>query len=209
MSGYGFTQSGTVLTAGGQTVNTDVNGNITLLPTALSSLASTALSMSWDFDNNLKSVDFGNDSSTDVEYKYDALGRHVARVGSGGSYVYVQSDQQTIADYGEGDAPSSPLYRYVYASYIDEPVVRKGAGTGGTIHYYHRNQQHSITSSRSLEKRNGTQNGEEARPARFTYKCDCTIDNNRVFEEGILILRESRFPFPLLLCNIKSWGECN
>jgi RHS repeat-associated protein len=57
----------------------------------------------------------------------------------------VQHDQQTIADYGYGDAPSSPLYRYVYASYIDEPVVRKAAGTSGTIHYYHRNQQYSIT----------------------------------------------------------------
>ncbi|MFN9411131.1 MAG: RHS repeat domain-containing protein [Pirellula sp.] len=90
-------------------------------------------------------MDVGNNSSTDVEYKYDALGRRVARVGSSGSFVYVQSDQQTIADYGVGDAPSSPLYRYVYASYIDEPVVRKGAGTGGTIHYYHRNQQYSVT----------------------------------------------------------------
>jgi RHS repeat-associated protein len=134
-----------LLTAGGQTVNTDVKGNITLLPAALSSLASTALGMSWDFDNKLKSVDVGNNSSTDVEYKYDALGRRVARVGSSGSFVYVQSDQQTIADYGVGDAPSSPLYRYVYASYIDEPVVRKGAGTGGTIHYFHRNQQYSVT----------------------------------------------------------------
>jgi RHS repeat-associated protein len=134
-----------LLTAGGQTVNTDVKGNITLLPTALSSLASTALGLQWDFDNKLKSVDVGNNSSTDVEYKYDALGRRVARVGSSGSFVYVQSDQQTIADYGVGDAPSSPLYRYVYASYIDEPVVRKGAGTGGTIHYYHRNQQYSVT----------------------------------------------------------------
>jgi len=134
-----------LLTAGGQTVNTDVKGNITLLPSALSSLASTALGMSWDFDNKLKSVDVGNNSSTDVEYKYDALGRRVARVGSSGSFVYVQSDQQTIADYGVGDAPSSPLYRYVYASYIDEPVARKGAGTGGTIHYYHRNQQYSVT----------------------------------------------------------------
>jgi ABC-type amino acid transport substrate-binding protein len=88
-----------LLTAGGQTVNTDVKGNITLLPSALSSLASTALGMSWDFDNKLKSVDVGNNSSTDVEYKYDALGRRVARVGSSGSFVYVQSDQQTIADY--------------------------------------------------------------------------------------------------------------
>jgi hypothetical protein len=120
-----------LLTAGGQSVSTDVKGNITLLPAVLASgLSPTASSLQWDFDNKLKSVDVGNDSSTDVEYKYDALGRRVARVGSSGSYVYVQSDQQTIADYGVGDAPSSPLYRYVHASYIDEPVVRKGAGTG-------------------------------------------------------------------------------
>jgi RHS repeat-associated protein len=54
-------------------------------------------------------------------------------------------DQQTIADYPVGGAASTPTYRYVYASYIDEPVVRKGAGTGGTILYYHRNHQYSIT----------------------------------------------------------------
>jgi RHS repeat-associated protein len=54
-------------------------------------------------------------------------------------------DQQTIADYPVGGAASTPTYRYVYASYIDEPVVRKGAGTGGSILYYHRNQQYSIT----------------------------------------------------------------
>ena len=32
-----------------------------------------------------------------------------------------------------------------YASYIDEPVVRKTAGTGGTLVYFHRNQQYSVT----------------------------------------------------------------
>jgi RHS repeat-associated protein len=32
-----------------------------------------------------------------------------------------------------------------YASYIDEPVVRKTAGTGGTLVYFHRNQQCSVT----------------------------------------------------------------
>jgi len=57
----------------------------------------------------------------------------------------VQHDQQTIADYPVGGVASTPTNRYVYASYIDEPVVRKAAGTGGTIHYYHRNQQYSIT----------------------------------------------------------------
>ena len=37
---------------------------------------------------------------------------------------------------------TSPLSN---ASYLDEPVVRKPAGTDGTIHYYHRNGQYSIT----------------------------------------------------------------
>ena len=63
----------------------------------------------------------------------------------GGSFVFVQMDQQTIADYPVGGAASTPTYRYVYASYIDEPVVRKTAGAGGTLVYFHRNQQYSIT----------------------------------------------------------------
>jgi RHS repeat-associated protein len=33
----------------------------------------------------------------------------------------------------------------VYGSYIDEPVVRKGAGSGGTLYFLHRNQQFSVT----------------------------------------------------------------
>ncbi|XZE33535.1 RHS repeat domain-containing protein [Pirellulaceae bacterium SH501] len=98
-----------------------------------------------DFDNKLKSADVDNNGSNDVTIQYDALGRRVARQGTSGSFVYVQQEQQTIADYGYGDAPSSPTHRYVYASYIDEPVVRKAAGTSGTIYYLHRNQQYSIT----------------------------------------------------------------
>ena len=64
---------------------------------------------------------------------------------AGGSFVFVQMDQPTIADYPVGVAASTPTYRYVYASYIDEPVVRKTASTGGTRVYFHRNQQYSIT----------------------------------------------------------------
>jgi len=136
-----------LLTAGGQSVTTDVKGNTTLLPSTLIPTLNpqlSSLNLAYDFDNKMKTVDVDANSSVDVEYKYDALGRRVARVGSSGSLVYVQADQQTIADYGVGDAPASPLYRYVYASYIDEPVVRKEVGTSGTLHYYHRNQQYSI-----------------------------------------------------------------
>jgi RHS repeat-associated protein len=133
-----------LLTAGGQNVSTDVKGNITLLPLNLTP-QSSPLALIWDFDNKLRGADLGNNSSVDVNFQYDALGRRVARTGTGGSVVYVQHDQQTIADYPVGGVATTPTYRYVYASYIDEPVVRKAAGTSGTIHYYHRNQQYSIT----------------------------------------------------------------
>ena len=39
---------------------------------------------------------------------------------------------------------SSPTYRYVYGYYIDEPVMRETA-SGNVKHFYHRNQQYSIT----------------------------------------------------------------
>jgi RHS repeat-associated protein len=80
-----------------------------------------------------------------VNFQYDALGRRVARSGTGGSVVFVQMDQQTIADYPVGGAATTPTFRYVYASYIDEPVVRKGPTSTSTVHFYHRNHQYSVT----------------------------------------------------------------
>jgi RHS repeat-associated protein len=174
MSGYGFTSGGItydsvgdwtsvttngiaqnrthgptheLLTAGGSSVVTDVKGNMTTLPAVLSGLQppASSLSLSRDFDNKLASADIDANGTADVSFQYDALGRRVARTGTGGSFVFVQMDQQTIADYPVGGAASTPTYRYVYASYIDEPVVRKGAGTGGTMVYFHRNHQYSIT----------------------------------------------------------------
>jgi RHS repeat-associated protein len=134
------------LTAGGQTVATDVKGNITTLPVNLRPAgATTAINLTWDSDNKLRSADIDANGTADLTFQYDALGRRVARSGTGGSVVYVQMDQQTIADYPVGGAATTPTFRYVFASYIDEPVVRKTAGTGGTLVYFHRNHQYSIT----------------------------------------------------------------
>ncbi|GAB5407028.1 MAG: hypothetical protein Aurels2KO_52590 [Aureliella sp.] len=127
----------------GNAVSTDVKGNMTLIPSAARP-DNTALGLSWDMDNRLKSADVGNNGSAEVTYQFDALGRRVARTASGTTTVYVQSGQQTIADYAAGANSSSPLYRYVYASYIDEPVLRYQP-TGAQSVYYHRNQQYSVT----------------------------------------------------------------
>jgi RHS repeat-associated protein len=122
MSGYGFTSAGTTYD------NEDLCISSSLPPPASSLL-----------------VDIDANGTADVNFQYDAIGRRVARSGTSGSVVYVQMDQQTIADYPVGGAATTPTFRYVYASYIDEPVVRKNAGTGGTLVYFHRNHQYSIT----------------------------------------------------------------
>jgi RHS repeat-associated protein len=94
--------------------------------------------VNWERDD----TDVDNDSSDDMTYQYDALGRRVQRDDGTTATVFVQNGQQTFADYTSGTAATSPTYNYVYASYIDEPVYRDG--TGGE-RYYHRNQQYSIT----------------------------------------------------------------
>ncbi|WP_164104129.1 RHS repeat-associated core domain-containing protein [Candidatus Laterigemmans baculatus] len=128
-----------LLTAGGSAVSHDAKGNQTLIPATLSS---SALALNWDFENKLTTADVGNDSSVDVTYKWDALGRRVFRDDGTSAVVYVQSGEQTLADYGSGVAASTPMYRYVWASYIDEPVVRVDSSDAKL--YYHRNQQYSV-----------------------------------------------------------------
>jgi RHS repeat-associated protein len=120
-----------------------VKGNQTVLPASLATQAAQ-LAFAWDFDNKLKSSDIDNNGSADVTFEYDALGRRVARTQGSTAVVYFQADQQTLADYPRGGSASTATYRYVFGSYIDEPVVRKTTGTGGTVLYYHRNQQYSI-----------------------------------------------------------------
>jgi RHS repeat-associated protein len=131
-----------LLSAGGQSLAHDTKGNMTLIPAVLRD-GTNSLTLKWDFENKLTTADVGSDSTIDVTYKWDALGRRVYRDDGTTATVYVQAGQQTIADYTAGTAASSPKYRYVYASYIDEPVIRVEPAASETL-YFHRNQQYSI-----------------------------------------------------------------
>ncbi|MFN9245594.1 MAG: RHS repeat domain-containing protein, partial [Planctomycetota bacterium] len=110
-----------------------------------------ALGLVWDFDNRLRGADTnGSPATQEVTFEYDALGRRVARSEAGNNVVYVHAGQQVIADYARGAAAAAPSFRYVYGSYVDEPLLRH-AGTGTTLPtsgtgalYYNRNQQYSI-----------------------------------------------------------------
>jgi hypothetical protein len=64
--------------------------------------------------------------------------------------VEIKPCQEIYPDYARGAAAAAPSFRYVYGSYVDEPLLRH-AGTGTTLPtsgtaalYYHRNQQYSI-----------------------------------------------------------------
>ncbi|XZE56132.1 RHS repeat domain-containing protein [Planctomycetaceae bacterium SH139] len=131
-----------LLSAGGQSLSHDTKGNMTLIPAVLRD-GTNSLTLNWDFANKLTTADVGSDSTIDATYKWDALGRRVYSDDGTSAYVYVQVGQQTIADYGAGIAASTPRYRYVYASYIDEPVLRYEPSATETL-YYHSNQQYSI-----------------------------------------------------------------
>ncbi len=130
-----------ILTVASQAITHDAKGNITSIPAVLRS-GSDSLAMSWDFDNRMTGADVDNDGTDDVTYQFDALGRRVHSDDGSTATVFVQSGQQTFADYTSGTAATSPTYTYVYASYIDEPVYRDGSGG---VRYYHRTQQYSIT----------------------------------------------------------------
>ncbi|MFO0940477.1 MAG: RHS repeat-associated core domain-containing protein [Pirellulales bacterium] len=132
-----------LLTGAGQSVSTDTKGNITGSPAVMRPNGSS-LTCTWDFDNRMASADIGSNGSVEVSHLYDALGRRVARTAGGITTVYVQIYQQTIADYVAGAAPASSTYRYVYGSYVDEPVMRWQTSNSSSL-YYHRNQQYSIT----------------------------------------------------------------
>ena len=131
-----------LLNAAGQAVTTDVKGNITLIPAALRSNGQ-ALALTYDFNNRMVTADVGNNGSIEVSHKYDALGRRVSRTEASTTTVFALSGQQVICDYASGAAPATSTYRYVYASYIDEPIMRRTT-SGGAQLYYHRNQQYSI-----------------------------------------------------------------
>ena len=114
----------------------DVKGNITSKPSSLNPTDTSTLS--WDFDNRLTSVDTDSDSTIDASYTYDALGRRV----TSGTTLFVCLGQQVLAEYTTSSPTTSPTEQYVYASYIDEPVLKDSATHG--LAYYHRNQQYSI-----------------------------------------------------------------
>ncbi len=125
------------------TVQHDAKGNVTFIPAALREAGvADDMTLNWDFDNRLSSADIGSDGSIDRQFRYDALGRRVAiHDGTEWHHLVVAGQQLLMVYKTDGTA----LRRFVYASYIDEPIVLETLGAQPAVYYYHRNQQYSIT----------------------------------------------------------------
>jgi len=114
----------------------DAKGNLT-------NDATKSQDYEWDFDNRMTSVD---DGTTENIAKYDALGRRVQFGTSASPSTYVYAGQQMISRYSNNGAPASPLQKWVYGSYIDEPIMMdRRVSSTWSQYYYSRNQQYSVT----------------------------------------------------------------
>ena len=112
----------------------------------------------WDFDNRLATADVDQDGTAECGYQYDALGRRVSKTipdGEGSAMtVFVGTVQaldhsphamQVVAEYAADAASGSPASKFVYAEYVDEPVMMIACDAPTEAHYYyHQNALYSV-----------------------------------------------------------------
>ncbi len=131
-----------IATVDATAVTTDNRGNITNVPAAIQPTGQS-LTMTWDMDGRMQTSDSGGTSFT---AKYDALGRRVTWGQTTNPHNYVYAGQQIVAVYLPAAAPTAPGKKWVYGSYVDEPIlIDRKIASQSRRYYYHRNQQYSIT----------------------------------------------------------------
>ncbi len=136
----------------------DATGNLTR------NASDTLDRYTWDFDNRLATADVDQDGTAECGYQYDALGRRVSRtipdgegsattvfVGTIQELEYSPHAMQVVAEYAADAVAASPERKFVYAEYIDEPVMMVDetalGSTGAGIeeaYYYHQNSLYSV-----------------------------------------------------------------
>ncbi|MDZ7616192.1 MAG: RHS repeat-associated core domain-containing protein [Patescibacteria group bacterium] len=115
--------------------------------------------LDWDFDNRLNTYELPDGGI--ITYTYDALGRRVSKtvpdrergsvttvfVGTIQALDHSPHAMQVVAEY-DADleaAPAPPARKFVYAEYIDEPVMMLStSGATTTPYYYHQNSLYSV-----------------------------------------------------------------
>jgi RHS repeat-associated protein len=114
--------------------------------------------LSYDFANQLRQAVVPSGASRGLvgthTYRYDALGRRVAKVVDTNAdntpdtttVCIYNARWQFIAEYAGGASPTSPTRSRVYsAGYIDEPLAQvEHTGTNAGTYYLHRDKQYCL-----------------------------------------------------------------
>ena len=136
---------------GSDTYEYDANGNL-----ASKGVGGETTHFYWDFDNRLNNCEPPDGQI--ITYAFDALGRRVSKtvpdgegsattvfVGTIQELEYSPHAMQVVAEYAADAAPASPACKFVYAEYIDEPVMMLSvSGVTTTPYYYHQNSLYSV-----------------------------------------------------------------
>jgi len=109
------------------TLNHDAKGNMIL--------TSAGQTLAWDVENRLASAS-AVPGWPGGSYQYDALGRRLSKTTGGLTTRFIHDGDQVVAEYENGTLKR----RYVYGTYIDEPLAR--LASTGTL-YYHQNRIYS------------------------------------------------------------------
>ena len=122
-------------------ITLDVKGNTTVDPTK-----TYTHNYTWDFDNRMSAADADGTVGNEIAYTYDALGRRVSKAITSGATttttVYASMGSQVSSEYTANAAAASPSRKYVYGTYIDDPLILI---VGTNIYHYHTNRQFSVT----------------------------------------------------------------
>jgi RHS repeat-associated protein len=131
----------------------DAKGNLTQ-----DAASGGGVTLSYDFANQLRQAVVPSGASRGLvgthTYRYDALGRRVAKVVDTNAdntpdtttvFIY-NARWQFIAEYAGGAAPTNPTRSRVYsAGYIDEPLAQvEHTGTNAGTYYLHRDKQYCV-----------------------------------------------------------------
>ena len=106
-------------------ISHDVKGNITQ--------NNNGHAYTWDFNNQLQSVDTNGDNQPDQTFAYTALKQ---RVKVGGS-ILAYNGQQVVTQHNGGSPAANSTASWVYASYIDKPIFMLDSASGTPIEYYY------------------------------------------------------------------------
>lgn len=130
---------------GGNSVQHDLNGNLTSWVSAYAPPGASAgrQTYTYDVENRLRTVAVGGSNTVTTRYDYDGLGRRISKTVGGTTTYYLLDGDEEIAEY---NSAGTVLRRYIMGPAVDDRIARAEGNSvsNPTKTYYHVNHQGSV-----------------------------------------------------------------